>query len=129
MLNLHTYSSSVFLSNVGVLMLRGMMRHAFLFSFLFFTSVLFHELKTVELYWLDQFACYLVVLNGAWLVYKKFRVSPALFVAVTTFLATAYFYHYGKITGGYCFDPECGLEWHAFLHVVSSVGHHAIAFL
>ena len=129
MLHVHTISSCVFISNALVLLLRGLHRHAFLFSFLFFTSVLFHELKTVELYVLDQFACYLVVLNGAWLTYKRFRVSPALFVSVTTFLATLYIYHYGKLTGGYCFDPQCGLEWHAFLHVVSSVGHHGIAFL
>jgi hypothetical protein len=130
MLQLNTQSACVFISNALVLLASGMYRDALLFSFLFFTSVVTHEEPTFyEMHVLDQGAIYLVVLNGAWMVYKRFRVCPALIVAVSTFIATLYLYHYGKLTGGYCYDPHCGLEWHAFLHVVSSVGHHAIAAL
>jgi len=129
MLKLNTISSCVFISNVIVLLIRGFNRHAFLFSFLFFTSVIMHEVPSFQIHVLDQLAILLVALNGAWLVYKNFRVSPALFVAVSTFLGSFYLYEYGRITGGYCFDPQCWMEWHAFFHVVCSVGHHALAAL
>lgn len=128
-MHINTLSSCVFVSNTIVLLLKGLHRHAFLFSFLFLTSVMFHELKTLQFFYLDQIAIFLVTLNGAWLMYKNYRVSPALIVAVTTFLATIYFYYYGQLNRSYCYDPDCGSEWHAFLHVVSSVGHHAIAAL
>ena len=129
MLRLNTISASVFVSNVLILLLRGLHRHAFLFSLLFLTSVIVHEIPSFEIYVLDQIAFHLVALNGAWLFYKRFRFSPAMIVALTTFLGTVYLYHYGKTYNVYCFDPECGLEWHSFMHVVFSLGHHAIAIL
>ena len=129
MLQLNTISSCIFVTNVVVLFMRGLNRHGFLFSLLFFTSVLEHELRLTWTHALDQIVLYAVFLNGGWLVYKRFRLNVCFFLAFSTCLLTIYLYHYGKLTDGYCFDLECGFEWHAFLHVVSSVGHHAIAFM
>jgi len=130
MVLLNALSSSVFLSNAAAATFYKDFVYAALFFALTITSIMFHmHDKNRVLYAIDQVVVVSLVIYGGYRLYTKGRITPLFWVAVATFLATVVFFVYGKHASQFCYHPQHGNEFHSVLHLISSVGHHAILFL
>jgi hypothetical protein len=83
---------------------------------------------------LDKVAIFAVVLYGGTLFLNKALSSEkayALPFIIATFVGTGYLYYYGYLHNEFCFDedPDVNESTHAFLHFISSMGHHLIGLL
>lgn len=123
-------SSGIFLSNVVANLYLKNYLYAFLFYLLTLTSFFQHGLNTTFTKRIDQFAILSVVSYGGYRFFTKSGNKFLRFTVYLFFLLTVLFYCYGKMVNQYCFHPnqrEADL-WHGLLHVLSSIGHHLIAF-
>jgi len=81
---------------------------------------------------IDKIAIFSVVFYGGRMLYTKQsdpESNPIVgAIIVLTFLFCIGVYYYGYICNKYCFDPDpnIGNEYHALLHIISSIGHHMI---
>jgi len=98
-------------------------------------------------YILDKIAIATIVVYGGYLFIKKlvtknftfqyediskqWKMYLSAFIIPITFLTTCVLYVYGYYTNSYCFHEDCEYanEYHAFLHAISSIGHHLIILL
>lgn len=132
------FSSFVFLTNVINNFFHCDYIYSGLFLTLFFTSILHHYYCETWTNYLDKMPIVAIISYGGMLYYKKLRenlngssnVSIA-FVPVICFYLTVFLYLYGDITDQYCFhkDDKIANTYHALMHFVSSIGHHAIMVL
>lgn len=101
-------------------------------------SKLFHEDKDIcseyslhnILLLLDKILCYSIIIYGGNLFWKTIQVKEISFIPIITFLTVVYLYLGGYFQNNYCFDPDPFLAQlsHGVLHIVSSIGHHAIMY-
>ena len=117
------YTSLLFISNALHAFYKQRFLYCLLFIFLTFTSVLFYSLPNIYTKYFDKLAILFVVSYGAFLLY--FKNTFQQFVISLTFLCTVFFYFFGFLTQSFCFGPD-GEQYHAALHVISSLGHHLI---
>jgi cation transport ATPase len=129
------YSSLLFITNVVVCYYYKYYLYASLFAGLTITSLIHHSQKTFLSYWIDKLFVFLVVGYGGYVFYNKFSKNIIniyySIIAVLTFLGTIILYYYGSFKGCFVFDEDikkCD-NWHQFLHLLSSVGHHSIIFM
>jgi hypothetical protein len=76
------------------------------------------------LFWLDQLA-----LIGVFLVGAYYTAQIPLFqqtAAALSVVLVLIYYHYGRITQQFCWDPQFGQLYHISMHMIGSLGHHAI---
>ena len=76
------------------------------------------------LFWLDQLA-----LIGVFIVGAYYTAQIPLFQQTAAVLSVGLvliYYHYGRITQQFCWDPQFGSQYHIFMHIAGSLGHHAI---
>lgn len=129
------FSSFIFLTNVLNNYIHNEFEYAFIFFCLFITSIIFHYSKTFYSHIIDKLSIIIVVLYGGYVYYKKITTSTeinwARYVPILCFFLTIYLFLYGYLTDSYCFNNDCETAniYHSLLHVVSSVGHHAIVML
>ena len=101
---------------------------------LFTTSIIcriYHNIYTVLI---DKVAIFFIVLYGFFMFWNKAFLSKKLYTLpfiVATFIGTIYLYYYGYLHNEFCFDkdPDVNESTHAFLHFISSMGHHLIGLL
>ena len=100
------------------------------FTAITITSILFHTSKKdnspycLTLFWLDQAAVYTVAIVG---LYYTFQIPPLqLIAAIISISLCALYYQYGYITEQFCWDPQFGTQYHNAMHMIGSLGHHAI---
>lgn len=128
-------SSFVFLTNVLHNAYRNELIYSFLFFCLFLTSIIVHSMPTMYTNIIDKISIGAVVLFGGYTYYEKIMkttekpwitIIPPLF-----FLATIYLYIYGFFTDTYCYHPNLytANQFHAFMHLVGSIGHHFIVLI
>jgi hypothetical protein len=82
------------------------------------------SLYHITLFWLDQLVLLCVFLIGAY-----YAAQIPLFqqlAAVLSVVLVLIYYHYGRLTQQFCWDPEFGLLYHVSMHIMGSLGHHAI---
>ena len=100
------------------------------FTFLTITSLFYHtcekdnSLWHQTLFWLDQAAIFSVFLTGAY-----YTLQIPLFHLVAAALSIGLcilYYHYGRLTQQFCWDPQFGPLYHGVMHGMGSLGHHAI---
>lgn len=99
-----------------------------LFIFLFITSILYRTYQNDYTNLADKIAIYLVILYGAYMLsYIKAPLYIYVFI-ISTFLLTAFLYHYGYYTRQFCFDADmkASFKYHGILHLASSIGHMLI---
>ena len=119
---------------LGTNALHAFLKHATLYGFAFtaltVTSVLLHTCSKDEscyhqtLFWLDQLALLCVFLVGA---YYAYQIPPLqLIAAVISVILVLIYYHYGRLTQSFCWDPQFGQLYHVSMHIMGSLGHHAI---
>jgi len=100
------------------------------FAFLTTTSLFYHTCEKNEspwhltLFWLDQAAILSVFLTGAY--YALQIPFLQLITAVVAISLCIIYYHYGRQTKQFCWDPQFGPLYHMTMHVMGSLGHHAI---
>lgn len=128
------WSSFLFLSNVVHFFIVGYYQYAELFMALFITSIVYRLYDNIYTVILDKLAIFAVVFYGGTLLYKKAFSSEkayALPFIIGTFVGTIYLYYYGYLHNEFCFDedPDVNESTHAFLHFLSSMGHHLIGLL
>jgi hypothetical protein len=119
---------------LGTNALHAFLKHANLYGYAFtaltITSFLLHTCSKDEslyhqtLFWLDQLA-----LIGIFLVGAYYTAQIPLFqqtAAALSVVLVLIYYHYGRLTQQFCWDPQFGSQYHIFMHIAGSLGHHAI---
>jgi hypothetical protein len=75
----------------------------------------------------------MIVSYGGYMLYNKITSEKYLrcLIIITTFLICIYLYIYGFINKKYCFchTEYIAQQYHFFLHIISSIGHHFIIYL
>jgi hypothetical protein len=111
----------------------GQFIYSILFACLTISSLFVHSYHTLTTNLIDKFFIGCIVLFGGYTLYKKRTTSHpiAIFFCVLTFLFCIMVYIYGFFTNQFCFHPDCdvGNQFHACMHIVGSIGHHAIILL
>jgi len=128
---LNVASSSIFITNAAAGFLKKNILYAALFVMLTLTSWYVHGVGQNKIMVIaDKIAILAVVLYGAYQLYLKNNYASFYFiVAFITFSISGYMFYYGQCSSSFCFHPQFGNEYHALLHVASSIGHHAIMAL
>jgi len=127
------WSSFIFLTNVVHFLIVGYYQYAYLFMVLFVTSIICRLYDNIYILALDKLAIIAVVSYGGTLFWNKLSTEKAyaLPFIVATFVGTIYLYSYGYYCKKFCFDedPDVNESTRAFLHFISSMGHHLIGLL
>lgn len=128
------WSSFLFLSNVVHFFIVGYYQYAELFMALFITSIVYRLYDNIYTMILDKVAIFAVVFYGGAMLWNKAFSSEKSYTLpfiIGTFVGTGYLYYYGYLHNEFCFDedPDVNESTHAFLHFLSSIGHHLIGLL
>ena len=127
------YSSFMFITNVLAALIQEYYIYSLLFANLTITSVMFHTNNTIYTNILDKISILAVVFYGGGVLYNKINAHNIGYVSiiVLSFLLCNILYFYGYYNKKYCYDPnkKIGDQFHCWLHIISSFGHHFITFL
>ena len=128
------WSSFLFLSNVFHFLIVGYYEYAELFMALFITSIVYRLYDNIYTMILDKIAIFAVVSYGGAMLWNKAFSTEKGYVLpfiIASFLGTGYLYSYGYCYNEFCFDKDSDVNesTHAFLHFISSMGHHLIGVL
>ena len=127
------YSSFMFITNVLAALIQEYYIYSLLFANLTITSVMFHINNTIYTNILDKIAILAIVFYGAWLLFNKINAHNICYVSiiVMSFILSITIFFYGYYNKKYCYDPNKNIsdQFHCWLHIISSFGHHFITFL
>ena len=128
------FTSCLFFTNSISAFLYNKLALSYCYTQLAISSVLYHYYKTSALFYFDKFTIICIVNYGGYIMYYKWFIKRKnhykilLFIHTCVFLIT-YLYYYGYLYNMYCFHPLYGNYYHAMVHILSSIGHHAILLL
>ena len=130
-------SPILFLSNSVIASYNNYNLYSYLFFQLMLTSFYYHSTYNQLSNILDKLSIVTVVSYGGYLFVQKLAYIETFYQAfltvqiIGTFLMTNYLYLYGRYKQKYCFcnDHYKANLYHAFLHLLSSVGHIMIVLL
>ena len=129
-INLNTYTSLFFLSNVYYLLDANDIVYLSSFTTLLITSIIFHYTKVKYIGYIDKIATYNIVFQGGIrLLYNHSKSSLITTIVISCFLSVVYLYVYGYMCSKFCFDKKYSEIYHGLLHLLSSIGHLLIVFL
>jgi hypothetical protein len=126
------YSSLIFLSNGVTSYIVSEYVYSFLFICLTTTSVLVHRKDEPTINLLDKIMIYCVFLKGTQLFIQNIHQSfvlNILIIGIFGFCVVSY--HIGFIYKFGCFDIDIdnSQRWHIMMHILGSIGHHAIVVI
>jgi hypothetical protein len=131
--NILFWSSLVLSTNMWTAYLTGQYLYSILFASLTISSLIVHSHPHIISNLYDKLWISCIVLYGGYKMWNKRKICNRwmLLFCVLTFLFCVWVYVYGFITSQYCFcdDVKKGNLWHAFMHIIVSLGHHSIIFL
>jgi|LauGreDrversion4_2_1035121.scaffolds.fasta_scaffold1268331_2 hypothetical protein len=122
----------VYFTNAGTCLLFKQYTYSYAFMFLVFTSLLFHSNSIIMYNAIDKLAIFTIVYLGSNKYMNIINTqtiieNPAGYLLPPiTFFCSFYLFGYGYITNQYCFDSVYGNRYHAYLHLLSSIGHHCL---
>ena len=129
----------MYLLNVFVNIHLQLYMYAYLFALLTLSSLIYHRYSQIIFFNLcDKIMIFSVVIYGGNIILSKILLQYLhnlhLFFVINiiiTFLLTLYLYANGHYMNRYCFDTNIKIAncWHAYLHLISSIGHIMIALL
>jgi len=126
-------SSLFFITNALSTFYKQYYIYCILFCCLTVTSLNFHYNPNIYTNIIDKVFIFAIVLYGGYILYNKTTIDNQIHVLliVITFLMCIFLFFYGYIINKYCYHPDkcVGDKYHCALHIISSVGHHLIAFL
>ena len=127
------FSSCIFITNVISAYYKEDYIYATAFCALIATSVIVHSTVNIYTNILDKISIIIIVLYGLYSINYKtvagYNNNIVLFFIIATFFSTIYLYGYGYCIDDSCFHPKYGNYYHALMHIISSIGHHAIIFM
>jgi hypothetical protein len=122
----------VYLTNAGTCVLFGQYIYSYAFVLLVFTSLLFHS-NPIQVYnVIDKMSILTIIYLGSNKYIDILRTQTLIENPVgylfppITFCCSVYFFGYGWLTNQYCYDTVYGNRYHAYLHLLSSIGHHCL---
>jgi hypothetical protein len=129
--NLLFFSSFIFITNAITAYYKNDIPYCLLFASLTATSLTVHTNDNVYTNTLDKIVIGCVVLYGAYRLINKISPETHLFtiiLIVLTFLSNVILYLYGYYSNQFCFHPQKYIadQYHYYLHVLGSIGHHLI---
>ena len=129
--NLLFFSSFIFITNAITAYYKNDIPYCLLFVSLTATSLTVHTYDNFYTNTLDKIIIGCVVLYGAYRITSKISPETHIFtisLIVLTFLSNIILYLYGYYSNQFCFHPQKYIadQYHYYLHVLSSIGHHLI---
>jgi hypothetical protein len=129
--NILFFSSFIFITNAITAYYKNDIPYCILFASLTATSLTVHTNDNFYTNTLDKIVIGSIFLYGAYRLINK--ISPethlfTLFLIVLTFLSNILLYLYGYYSNQFCFHPQKYIadQYHYYLHVLGSIGHHLI---
>jgi len=109
------------------------------FYLLIITSILFHGFypKSIVMNLIDKIPILGIVATGSYIFYTKTnvvsypkKITFGLFI-IGSFVYVLLIFFYGFLTEQFCFNPDQKIAntYHAMIHLVSSISHHAIIMM
>lgn len=122
-------SSVLFLTNAAVCFAVNDAFYGKSFLALFCSTLAFHAYPCLGTALLDQCCVAHLILVGGSRANAVATSHPLhIGVAICCFLGTSYLFVYGFFSEQFCYHPQKQQQyyWHSVLHLLASVGHHAI---
>jgi hypothetical protein len=123
-------TSLVLATNAIHALLKNYMAYGMAFLALTITSLVIHTGSKSDtfydqsIFWIDQIAVYTVAFVG---FYYFLQVSLLQKIcAIISIILVIFYYGYGYMTTQFIWDPQCSILYHASMHIIGSLGHHAI---
>jgi hypothetical protein len=138
MSNILHYSPLVFLLNIIINISRELYVYANIFSLLMLSSLIYHRFINIYTHICDKLMIIIVITYGTNILYQyvllnNLTIYKYCYICniILAFIITFYIFVYGMYKKKYCFDKDkkVGNYYHAFLHLISSIGHIMIALL
>jgi len=128
------FSSFIFITNIFITFYKKYYMYSFYFLCLLFSSLIFHynsDSDNIYTNLLDKIFIFAVVLCGLKYFIIKIKYNLLSLLIILSFIITIYLFSYGYYTNQYCYNKDIciGNNYHCLLHLISSIGHHLIAFL
>lgn len=122
-------TSLLFITNAIHLSYKQDVMYCYTFACLSILSLLYHLSKNNTIGIFDKICIACVTLQGGKTTFLDSNFDEYSVVVITTFAGVILIYHYGYITNRYVFDnnTDIGNRYHMLLHILSSIGHHAVA--
>ena len=125
-------SSFIFITNIFTTFYKKYYLYSFYFLCLLMSSLIYHyNSYNIYINLLDKIFIFAVVLFGFKYFIIKINYNLLSCAIIISFLLTIYLFIYGYYTKQYCFNNDIciGNNYHCLIHLISSIGHHLIAFL
>lgn len=93
-------------------------------SVLYHTSSKSNSIYDRMLFWTDQLFVHITAITGFY-YFLQIKLLNQIAAAISIVLCI-YYYKYGYYTNQFCWDPTLGILYHGSMHMIGSLGHHAI---
>jgi len=122
------WSSLVFTTNILSSYVTGEYLYSLLFGYLTISSLVVHSYSCFWSSIIDRIFVFSVVLYAGYKIYIKPYEANDWLLSITgsTFLYAIFVYYYGYYMNNYCFCPKYGRMYHVSVHILCSIGHHAV---
>lgn len=122
-------TSLLFITNTIHLSYKQDVLYYHTFACLTILSILYHLTKNKTIGILDKTCVSIIVWKGSHILLHT-EFDKYSMVVITTASSVTWLFYYGLITQTYVYDkdPYIGNNYHMLLHILSSIGHHAVAY-
>lgn len=122
-------TSLLFMTNTIHLSYKQDVLYYHTFACLTILSIIYHLTKNRTIGILDKTCVSIIAWKGSHILLHT-EFDKYSMVVITTASSVAWLFYYGLITQTYVYDkdPHIGNNYHMLLHVLSSIGHHAVAY-
>ncbi len=131
-IHINVFTSMFMVSNVAHLYFKRDFVYFISFLLLLCSSLVHHGTGNEYLGIIDKLFVYNVVFQGGMRLFKNYKNNLLLsFITVITFIGVCALYIIGYFRRDFCFhkDKILGNKYHGLVHLMGSLGHHAIAKL
>lgn len=127
-ININTWSSLLFVSNVIHLWQKNENRYLASWIILCSSSIIYHQTKNKYILVIDKIAIYNVACNGL-ICYLKYEIELIQRVLIIlTFIYVCILYFIGYLYSKFLYDKIYGSKYHVLMHFISCIGHHLITY-
>jgi len=127
MIKKNVFSSLCFFTNF-VHLINKNNYYCFSFLLLLISSIFYHQTKDEFILIFDKLFTYNIIITGAIFLYMRNKIDIYLILTLILFLFNVYLYIGGYYFSSCSFDKDLDIaeNYHAFLHLTASIGHHII---
>ena len=127
-INLNTWSSLLFVSNIIHLWGKNESKYLVSWIILCSSSIIYHQTKNKYILIIDKLAIYNVTYNGL-ICFLKYEIDLIQRILITlTFVHVCILYFIGYLYSKFIYDKIYGQRYHVLMHFIGCVGHHLITY-